>query len=289
MNKAKWTVLVIGVLAIAGCKERDEFATNSEGPTVEKAAGVLIATIRDVDFAQMYGWQGDQYKLPLIARLPNPVLGISGGMLEKAVTDTGKSLLPQMEMFDETTAAMNKNVFLEMEEQNRKIRFAKLKEDNRTIEFNITIRAPDTQKQLIREISGTLEYYTAKGTREVDLGVMDFRIGAKGKELETFISSIEPAHRRKNYTAMGLRINLSPETVNSATFYTQEGSKLDVLKSGTGIQGDETTIYFSIKGKFPPKGRIVLQVLNNFKRYKISFKAANILLDGNSFYQKDRQ
>lgn len=103
---------------------------------IDESTGFLIAKIRDVDNPsaygkEIYGVQGIEYRLPLAVKLPVPVLHISEGNLERAITDKGKSILL---------------------DRNRTIYFFELKNDQMTTEFTVAVGPPDTTRGLIEEM-----------------------------------------------------------------------------------------------------------------------------------------
>jgi hypothetical protein len=230
-----------------------------------KVAGVRLVKYSDFERGIMPLGQRDGYTLSLIAELSAPAIRASGGRMEKASTDTGKSLLPK-------------------DRWGRRIKFPRLSKDKKTVVFDVEMLLPDEDVEGLQELSGTLEYLTADASRAADLGMMDFKVGAKGRELAAVIRSIEKDPWQKNATVLDLKLNLRPEVLGSVEFYAQDGTKLDVSKRGYEAFGSTTTLNFSIKGKLPPKGRIVLNVFEGLKKNEISFKLTEITLTGQSLW-----
>ncbi|GAH43191.1 unnamed protein product, partial [marine sediment metagenome] len=173
--------------------------TSEEGTGFVKAtvAGVRLVRYSDYERGIMPLGQRDGYTLSLIAELPAPAIKASGGRMEIATTDTGKSLLPEHQW-------------------GRKIKFPRLAKDKKTVVFDVELLLPDEDVEGLEELSGTLEYLTADASRAVDLGIMDFKVGAKGGALGTVIRSIEKDPWQKNAAMLSLRLNLRPEAVKSA-------------------------------------------------------------------------
>ena len=230
-----------------------------------EVGGVRLVRYSDYERGIMPLGQSKGYTLSLIAELPAPAIRVSGGRMEKATTDTGKSLLPK-------------------DQWGRKIKFPKLAKDKKTVVFDVELLLPDEDVEGLEELSGTLEYLTADSSRAVDLGIMDFEVGAKGGKLGTVIRSIEEDPWQKSATMLSLRLNLRPEVLESAEFFAQDGTKLDVSKRGYEAIGGITTFKFSIKGTLPPKGRIVLDVFEGLKKSEIPFKLTEISLTGKSLW-----
>ena len=231
------------------------------GPVDVKVGGVRLVRYSDYERGIIPLGQNKGYTLSLIAELAVPVVKISDGRVEKAITDTGKNLLPQYQW-------------------DRRIKVPRLAQDKQTVVFDVELLLPDRDTGSLEEVSGTLECLTASGSRELDLGIMDFEVGAKGKELGAVISSIEADPWQNNPTTLKLRLNLRPEEVNSVEFYAEDDTPLDIYRRGYAYINRTTTLEFSIKSKLPPKGRVVLNVFEELKKNIFPFKVTNISLTG---------
>ena len=236
-------------------------APTPTGPSSVRVGGVRLVTQSDFSLGIMPLGQNQGYTLALIAELPAPAIEVSGGTVDKATTDTGKSLLP-------------------VHPWQRKIGFARLSKDKRTAVFDVELLLPDRDVGGLEELSGTLEYLTAGPSREVDLGTMDFKVGAKAGQFAAVIRSIEPNPWQDDETMLSLRLAQPSVRVDSAAFYAQDGTKLQTAQSGHESTGTATTLYFSIKGKLPQTGRIVLNVFEQLKRNVTPFHLTDISLTG---------
>ncbi len=247
-------------------KDKPAVVSSEEETGLMKVQVGGVRLVRHSDFERGVTPLGQSkgYTLSLIAELPEPVIEVSGGMMKKVTTDTGRDLLPEHEW-------------------GRKIKFPKLAKDNKTVVFDVELLLPDEGAGGLQEVSGTLEYLTAGDSREVDLGIMALEAGAEGGALGAVIRSVEADPWRNNATVLGLRLDLQPEEVDSVEFYAQDGTKLDISQSGYTSIGRSTTFEFSIKGELPPKGRIVLNVFDELKKNEIPFKITNISLTGGPF------
>lgn len=205
--------------------------------------------------------QGDGYTLALIAELPAPAVKVSGGRVDKAVTNTGTNLLPESQW-------------------DRRIKFARLSKDSMTAVFDVELLLPDPGAIGLAELSGTLEYMTAGGIRDVDLGAMAFEAGAKGSDLGAKISSIEADPYRNNATVVGLTVDLPPEAVESVEVFAENGTKLAVRRRGHLSIGGATTLKLSVDGELPPKAVIVLHIFEALEKSELSFRIVGISLAG---------
>ena len=235
-------------------------------PEEETGMKVVVGGVRLVRFSDfgrgiMPLGQRDGYTLSLIAELPASVVKVSGGRIEKANTDTGKELLPK-------------------DQWDRKIKFPTLTADGKTVVFDIELLLPDEGAHGLEEVSGTLEYLTASGSREADLGVIAFEVGAKGTDYGAVVSSIEADPWQKNATVLGLRLDLPAEAIKSVEFFAEDGAKLDINQRGSGSIGGTTTLKFSVKGQLPKSARVVLNIFDELKKEQIPFRIRNVSLTG---------
>ncbi|MHC4645726.1 MAG: heavy metal-binding domain-containing protein [Planctomycetota bacterium] len=215
---------------------------------------VSSARLRRVDFPQMYGKTQTGFSVPLAVKLPEPAIAVAEGAIQKAITRSNQDVLSQNEW-------------------NREIHFPKLARDKRTAEFDVELRQPDEERVVFKEISGTLVYLTAKGTKEMDLGAMNFESGAESTKHAGFaIAQIERDPTAENSTTMELKVNLPVGAVKSVKIYGETGRPVRVSTSGSASSGDSLlSIDIDIEGKLPPKGRIVLAVFENIQKHTIAF------------------
>jgi hypothetical protein len=241
-------------------------------PAVEEGTGMKVVVggvrlVRLSDYRRgiMPLGLNNGYTLALIAELPaplpSPVVKVSGGRIEKALTDSGTDLLPK-------------------EQWDRKIRFPILAPDGKTVVFDIDLLVPDEAARGLEELAGALEYLTASGSREVDLGNIAFEVGAKGTVHGAVITSIEADPWQNNATILSLRLDLQAESIDSVKFLAEGGTKLDITQRGYASIGGTTTLKFSIKDKLPKNGRLIVTVFDELKKNEIPFRIANISLTG---------
>jgi len=232
-----------------------------QGDGSVRVAGVRLVRYSDLELGVLPLGHVDGYTLALIAQLPAPAVKVAGGEVQRAVTDTGRSLLPERQW-------------------DRKIKFARLSRDNTTAVFDVELILPDQGVSGLEELSGILQYLTAGGTRDVDLGVLSFEVGAKSRQLGAGISSIEADPYRNNATVMGLDVDLPPEAVRSVEFFSEDGAKLNISQRGHISVGDATTLKFSIIDQLPQTGRIVLSIYEDLQKNELPFKITGISLAG---------
>ena len=227
-------------------------------PGTVKVGGVRLVRYEDEERGiRPLSW-GNNYTLSLIMELSEPNLIITHGRVEKAITDTGQNILGT----------------------HTGISFPKLSKDGKAVIFDVKLSVPDEDANGLAELSGVLVHLKSAGIKEIDLGVMDFKKGAKSKVPGFAIRSIRPDWD-KGHTLMALKVNLLLGTIKSTTFYREDGTELIVSQSGKSFSSDILMdIGYKIKGNFPPRGRIVLEVLDEITKHEISFKLTNISLTG---------
>lgn len=226
-----------------------------------RVAGVRLVRYADLELGVLPLGYADGYTLSLIAGLPAPAVKVSGGRVEKALTNTGANLLPARDW-------------------DRKIRFARLSKDRRTAVFDVELLLPDEGAAALEELAGTIEYLTASGVKNVDLGVMTLEVGAKASELGANISSIEIDPYRNNAAVVGLALDVTPEQIESLELYGADGAKLQVNQRGRMSVGGATTIKFSVDGPMPQKAKIVLNVFEGLQKNELAFRIMGISLAG---------
>jgi hypothetical protein len=226
-----------------------------------RVAGVRLVRYADLELGVLPLGYADGYTLSLIAGLPAPAVKVSGGRVEKALTNTGANLLPTRDW-------------------DRKIRFARLSKDHQTAVFDVELLLPDEGAAALEELAGTIEYLTASGVKNVDLGVMTLEVGTKASELGANISSIEIDPYKNNAATVGLALDVAPEQIESLELYGTDGAKLQVNQRGRMSVGGATTIKFSVDGPMPQKAKIVLNVFEGLQKNELAFRIMGISLAG---------
>jgi hypothetical protein len=230
--------------------------------------GVTVVAARLVKFADVQRGifplgQKDGYTLSLMAELPAPAIAVAGGIIEKATTDTGKSLLPPQPW-------------------DRRIKLARLSKDRQAATFEIDLLVPDENARGLAELSGTIEYLTATGTQEVDLGSFDFQPGAKAAQLGAVVTLLQVDPFGKTPTVLGLTLDLPSEVLQSARFFDEAGTDVKLRPYGYTALGRSTTFKFSAPGELPKRGRAVLTIHDNIQKNELPFRIAGISLIGQS-------
>lgn len=199
------------------------------------------------------------YTLSLILELPDPNCIVVQGQIEKAMTDTGQDILPKTK---------------------RETSYPELSKDGRAAVFEVDLSLPEKEAKAIAELSGTLGYLKSAGSKKIDLGLMDFKKDAKSKVKGFYIRSVGVSRDRED-GYMDLNVDLLRGRLKSTKFYREDGTELEVFQTGGSYSGDDQLdIRYTKKGPFPPKGRIVMEVIDEITKHEISFTLTNISLTG---------
>ncbi|MCG3149426.1 MAG: hypothetical protein PCFJNLEI_02888 [Verrucomicrobiae bacterium] len=225
-------------------------------------AGVQLVTVADQKRQiNPFNRNAAGLAFSLVAELPAGVISVTKGEVTKAVTDTGEDLLP-------------------VKEWDRRVSFPRLTPDKSAVVFEVAVGVPGPQARGIQELAGTLEYFMATKTREVDLGIADFTAGAAGTEFGATIKSIKASEWQAGSTALALRLRVAKDTIKSVTFYDAAGAKLEAKQGGSMSSGNDVTLDFNRKGEYPAKGRIVVEVYDDGQTFRAPFELKNVSLLG---------
>ncbi|MCK5715072.1 MAG: hypothetical protein KAH64_03850 [Nitrosomonadaceae bacterium] len=200
------------------------------------------------------------YSLSIIAELPGPAISVSEGKLTKAIADNGTDLLPKKEW-------------------DRKIGFPNLSKDKSTVIFDINLILPPDDVKSIKEISGTLKYLTAGSVKEVDLGISDFKAGSEGTKYSATITSVGKSKWGEG-EQLKLELNLKKDSIKDIKLYDEHGTPIKFTGTNISWGGNISTYSYTLKTKFPAKGKIVVEVYEGQQRHELPFKLENISLLG---------
>ncbi|MDQ7778994.1 MAG: hypothetical protein RDV41_04710 [Planctomycetota bacterium] len=222
--------------------------------------GVRIVRIDDGERGIRPFYESKGCTLALVGELPGAVLKVTEGKLEKAIASTGANLLPE-------------------DEWSRTISMCTLSADKTAVVFDVRLQLPDQDVPGLKEVSGTLEYVIEKGAKQVDIGVEEFKTGAPGKELGASIVSVKDSEWQAGTQVLSLQLAIAQEAIKAVHIYDTGGKELTTNSQGYMSSNETTTVDYSMEGKFPAKGRIVVEVYDT-EKYAIPFKIENVTLTG---------
>lgn len=207
----------------------------------------------------------DEYIVSFMGDLPVKPIGITKLNLKTATTDLGESLIKKPTFESRLSGAFGD---------------VKLKEDAETITVDLKLLRPSSKARLLKEISGEIEVAESAGLHEIDLGMMEFKKGAKTKALNAEITGMEKGvFTDKGEQSLSLELGIPDFAKKDILFFDEKGQKLDTsFSSGScGVERFQST--FSIKGQFPPRGQIKVR-LHKLILYRVPFKLLNITVAG---------
>jgi hypothetical protein len=224
-------------------------------------AGVRLVRLEDNERGlRAFNWTRG-YTLSLVAEFPGTVVRAENGMVEKAVADNGEDLLPE-------------------DRWRRKTGFMNLSKDKTAVIFDVNMKVPGEGVKGIKELSGSFEYLVAEGSEETDLGISEFKKGAKGNRLGASITELEDSKWEEGSQQITVRFGLARHAVKSVVFYGADGTKLKTTTAGSSSSRNTCSLSYALKGAFPARGRIVAEIQKGLKRFKVPFRLENISLLG---------
>jgi hypothetical protein len=226
-----------------------------------RVAGVRLVRYADLKLGVLPLGRGDGYTLSLIADLPVPAVKIAGGQIEKAMTNDGKNLLPANEW-------------------DRKVRFARISKDYKTAVFDIELLLPDPGALGIEELAGTLEYFTANGTKNIDLGLLELKAGAQASQLGAKISSIDIDPYKNNPPVVALTLDVSGDVVESVELYDEQDKRIEIIRYGSVSLGKTTTLKFFVEDDLPAQAKIVVHIFEGLEKHALPFSIKAISIAG---------
>jgi hypothetical protein len=225
-----------------------------------KIGGVRLIKFTDLERGIRPFNYDEGYTLSVIGELSGPVVNIEEGEVLKAIADTGADLLPK-------------------KDRDRRISFPDLSKDNNAANFDVSLSLPGEDVGGIRELSGTMTCFVASGSRDVDLGISEFKPGAEGKEFNAVISSIGKNKWGKG-EALAIKLELPKEAVKEIKIYDKAGTQLKFTDSSISWGGNQSTFTQVFDPEFPERGRIVVSVYEQPKKLEVPFRIENISLLG---------
>lgn len=228
-----------------------------------KVAGVQRVYVVEgkEDFSFRAFHQSPGYTFALVGELPGAVLTASGGKLVVATAGDGSDLLPEKEW-------------------DRKINFPKLDKERVRVLFEVKLNEPNSTVKSFKEISGVLEYSTASGTTNVDLGFTELKAGAVGTAFGAQIKKVSTSTRNQGGTDFEVEFSLTGDRVIESRLVQTDGTETVLGRNGSWSSSDKSSITFNHKGELPASARLVLKLHADVKNYEIPFKLTNIDLMG---------
>lgn len=223
-----------------------------------EVGGLRLVWIKGTGRVRPFG-EDPGFTVALVGRLPGSILEVQEGRVTRATTDTGQSLLPESDW-------------------DRKIHFPRLGEDGRTVAFEAELAMPPTGAKAIQAVEGVLEYQVAAGTKVEDLGLVDLKVGALGGAYGVSIVEIGPSERQQGKQTLVVKLDRAPAGLKAVRLQDAKGTPIETDETGRMTMNETVTIDLTHAGGFPAKGRIVLELHKDLKRYEVPWKIENVPL-----------
>jgi len=249
-------------------------ATEEEAPVVEAApagGGVKSAKVVGVRLVA----QSDEkrnlrpfnydagYSVSVLVEFPGAVQGVTEETaVAVATADDGSSLLPDSEW-------------------SRKIHFPSLAKDKTAALLEFNLKVPGSGVKSLKELSGTVQYRVAGGTKVVDLGFDELKVGATGTNLDARIESIKDGWAKNGSQDLTVHLQTNPDGLKSLSLVVA-GAKTELRQNGYGGGGNAYSFTYECKTNFPANGHLVAEVYDQLKTFGAPFKLENLSLLGMS-------
>jgi hypothetical protein len=179
---------------------------------------------------------------------------MSSGKVLSALGDTGESLLPKNE-FD------------------RMIDAPRLSKDKKMVRFEVNLASPPESIKGLKEISGILSATIGSGGGRIDLGITELKAGAKGTEFGALIRSLNTTPQGDT---LSLQVNLPRKSIESITVLDEAGRPFPVSPSGWSQVGESTGVGLIARGRYPSKGKVLIDLARGSEKVEVPFKIENI-------------
>jgi len=253
------TIITVTTFGLASFVSQ-AWAQNAETFKDLKVGGVRLVSFEDQkNGVRPFNWSPG-YTISLVGQLAQPAMAVKAGTLEKAVADNGDNLLPEKSW-------------------DRRVSFPRLSKDKKKIVFEVKMLVPKPQVRGLKEVTGSLEYLTSSGTKNVDLGTLTIKKGSKGKALGAEITNVEASKFHKGETEVRLKLLGDRASIKDVQFLGADGTPMETKSSGS--YWTPTTVQMNFRFKNVPQSAQVRVVqYDNLKKHKVKFTISNVTLMG---------
>jgi len=256
----------LGVSSIAATVAAPAQGGALRGVKVVGARWISKLERKENDFRPFFHEPG--YTLVLQVDFPGSILAVSSSSFAtNATAEDGSDLLPDQDRIRWTTGI-------------------KLSADQGSALIEVELKLPAPGVKGLKELSGTIEYQVAGGTKQVDLGFTNLQDNARGTELGALIKSIKPSRRNDGSQQLELKLN-HPKNGLKAVYLKLDAMNLSKLEQrGYSGGGNSYTYTFDHRGAIPANGRLVVEIYEQLQTFTAPFKLENISLLGTALNAK---
>lgn len=230
--------------------------------------GTIRASVQGVRFVQpsahggglrAFNWEPG-LTLSVAVELGRRVIDVDEGTVTELVGDDGSDLLPEGHF-------------------ERRLNFVRVSDDGTVAVVDVPGRLPGADVTGFRRVAGELTARTASVTREVDLGISEWKAGAEGKALAARIARRGPASFGDGEEIV-LHLEVDRSRIKEVRFLGTDGAPLEVNRTGRASFNDQVDLTFQSDGRFPAGGRIVVVEYGDLSAVAIPFSIENVDLLG---------
>ena len=190
--------------------------------------------------------------------LQQPIKNVTGGMIDLAIGDDQVSLL--------------------YEPEGQRI-WPKLLKDGSSVTFSFALNLPKDNVRSIREMSGSLNCILAYGVKNVDIGIVDFKLEAKNKHTQVKIEMLDQSYEAGFKQDLVFSFPIQKYHFKNFSILSLQGKKCESNLRMTYWFNGRQMVECYAREKLPPKGRIIVESYEGLRKYKIPFRIFNILLN----------
>lgn len=202
--------------------------------------------------------------LALAMTFNGPVLKVSGGLIERAILDSGKNHLDNLE-----------------NARDRQFRCTQLTEDRLTALCEIVLEPLPPGVKTLREVSGLLLYEASAGAVEADLGFAELTAGAQGTDYGAHLETVAPCATDPSRLELALRLDLPLRAVETVRCRPADGPALEVQAVGESVLSEHACLKrFTLPGPLPPAVRLFAVLHRERQQLTVPFAAGMISLAG---------
>ena len=256
MNRLATTGLVLLGMLIPAARAADTVELKNV-----RVGGVRLIALEDQKKGiRPFNWPAG-FTVSLIGDLPEAAMSVQAGEVDKAVADTGQSLLSEKQW-------------------DRRISFPRLSKDRKQVIFEAKMKVPGQDVRGLKELSGTLSYLTSSGTKETDLGTLALKKGTKGSVLGAEIVSVGPSKWQKNKQELQLKLQINKDAIKEIRLSDADGKPLPAKRTSASYSSNWVQLGLTRDQPFPESARIQLTLHDNLKKQVVRFTLKDITLAG---------
>lgn len=232
------------------------------GQKAARIVGVQLA--REVDdergMSPFNMWKPG-YGVSVLVSFGGAALSVDGAVVERAKTDDGQDLLPE-------------------EESDRTASFPRLLKDNSGVVCEFRLRLPKSGARSLADLGGKVIYQAASKTRQVDLAFAALKAGQKSKLHGAEIKEVKVSSWDKEKTEIEIAFALSASQIKEIQILDASGKALEAEKGSSSQSGESCEQTMRVTGKIPEKGKVILILWDDVKKYEVPFTASKATLLG---------